>query len=104
MRKEIEEIRQALIAINGLDEEAQEALATLEAAIEEIDRHPESDLVKGIVRETAGTLAGSDEAAHSGLSDKWENLKESISHWEEEHPSVVLAIGRVSNSLAAFGI
>ncbi len=104
MHKEIEEIRQALIAINGLDDEAREALATLEASIDEIDRHPESDRVKGIVRETAGTLATSDEEAHRGLSGKWEDLKDSISHWEEEHPSVVLAIGRVSNSLAAFGI
>lgn len=104
MLKEIEEIRQALIAINGLDDEAEEALATLEAAIEEIDRHPESDRVKGVVKETAGTLASPDVEAQHGLAGKWVELKESISHWEEEHPSVVLAIGRVSNSLAAFGI
>jgi chromosome segregation ATPase len=104
MLNEIEKIRQALIAINGLDDEAKEALATLEAAIEEIDRHPESDRVKGVVRETAGTLAMSDEDAHRRLAGKWEELKESISHWEEEHPSIVLAIGRVSNSLAAFGL
>lgn len=104
MRKEIEEIRQALISIDALDDEARAALVTLEEAVEEIDRHPESARVRNVVEETAGTLGGADQEAHRGLAGKWQELKEGISHWEDDHPAVVLAIGRISDSLAAVGL
>ena len=104
MRKEIEEIRQALISIDALDDEARAALVTLEEAVEEIDRHPESERVRSVVEETAGTLVGTDQDAHRGLAGKWQELKEGISHWEDDHPAVVLAIGRISDSLAAVGL
>jgi Ni,Fe-hydrogenase III large subunit len=104
MRKEIEEIRQALLAIDALDDEANEALATLEEAIEEIDHHPESGQVREVVHSTAGTLGTADAEAHRGIAGKWLALKENIAHWEEEHPSVVLAVGRISDSLAAVGL
>ena len=52
MRKEIEEIRQALLAINALDDEVKEALATLEEAIDEIDHHPETGQVREVMRTT----------------------------------------------------
>jgi len=104
MRKEIEEIRQALLAINALDDEAKEALATLEEAIDEIDHHPESGQVREVVRTTAGTLGSADREAHRGLAGKWRELKETITHWEEDHPTVVLAVGRISDSLAVVGL
>lgn len=104
MLKEIEEIRQALISIDALDDEAKEALATLENAVEEIDRHPESGRVRDVMQETAGTLAGTDREARQGLAGKWQELKESISHWEDDHPAVVLAVGRISDSLAVVGL
>ena len=104
MLKEIDEIRQALISIDALDDEAMKALATLEEAIEEIDRHPESARVRSVVKETAGTLAGTNREAHRGLAGKWQELQENISHWEDDHPTVVLAIGRISDSLAVVGL
>lgn len=108
MLKEIEEIRRSLIALNALDDEAQEALATLEAAMEEIDRHPAAGRVREVVTNTAGTLAVAEPDREAGLAAKWdelkEELKEQVDDWEQEHPSIVLAIGRVSNSLAAFGL
>ena len=104
MRKEIEEIRQALIAINALDDEAKDALATLEEAIDEIDHHPETGQVREVMRSTAGTLGSGDAEAHRGLAGKWQELKENLNHWEEEHPSVVLAVGRISDSLAVVGL
>ncbi len=104
MRKEIEEIRQALISINALDDEARDALATLEDAIDEIDLHPESSQVREVVYATAGTLGSNDPEANRGLAGKWRELKESLNHWEEDHPTVVLAVGRISDSLAVVGL
>jgi len=104
MLKEIEEIRRALLALDALDDEAKEALATLEAAVEDIDRHPDSGRIREVVTATAGALKEESSAADLGLSGKWDELKGQVAHWEEEHPSLVLAIGRLSNSLAAFGL
>jgi len=104
MLKEIEEIRRALSDMNALDDEAREALATLEAAVAEIDRHPASERVKGVVADTAGALSGDEAKPAEGLAAKWEELKDQVADWEQEHPTIVLAIGRVSNSLAAFGL
>lgn len=104
MFQEIESIRKALGELNALDDEAKEALATLEAALTEIDRHPAAGRVREVVTETAGALAEEAPATEGGLSEKWEELKDHVDAWEAEHPSLVLAIGRVSNSLAAFGL
>jgi hypothetical protein len=104
MFQEIESIRKALGELNALDDEAKEALATLEAALTEIDRHPASGRVREVVAETAGALAEEAPATDGGLAEKWEDLKDHVDAWEAEHPSLVLAIGRVSNSLAAFGL
>ena len=111
MQKEIEAIRRALLAINALDDEAKDALATLEEALEETDQRPESGRVREVVRSTAGTLAldnANGEAAADGetglLAGKWRELKENLSDWEEDHPRVVLAVGRISDSLAVVGL
>jgi hypothetical protein len=104
MNKELEEIRKALIAINGYDEEAQESIAALEAALNEIDHHPESSKVKDLVRETANGIAAAKENPDQSLGEKWEDLKGGVSHWEEEYPGVVLAIGKVSHALAVLGL
>lgn len=108
MRKEIEEIRRALLAMDALDDEAAEALATLEEALEDIEQRPDSERMREIVLSTAGALGrGSGEAgagARDGLAGKWRELKENLSHWEEEHPGVVLAVGRISDSLAVVGL
>ncbi len=103
MLPEIEAIRRALASLDALDDETREALSTLELALAEIDRLPDPAKVREVVAETADTLS-SDEAASPALSEKWAGLKDQLVHWEEEHPSLVLAIGRVSNSLAAFGL
>jgi chromosome segregation ATPase len=104
MLPEIESIRRALASLDALDEETRGALATLEAALDEIDRLPESQRVREVVAETAGSLASGEEDSSGGLAERWSELKEQVGHWEEEHPRLVLAIGRVSNSLAAFGL
>ncbi|NLT70493.1 MAG: hypothetical protein GXX91_07335, partial [Verrucomicrobiaceae bacterium] len=55
---------------------------------------------------TLGNTNG--EAAVDGeaglLAEKWRELKENLTDWEEEHPSVVLAVGRISDSLAVVGL
>ncbi|MBU6178995.1 MAG: hypothetical protein KGR69_04990 [Verrucomicrobia bacterium] len=104
MFPEIESIRSALRQLDALDDEAMEALATLEAALTEIDRHPASGRVREVVTETADALAEEGPSAEGSLAEKWEELKGQVGDWEAEHPGLVLAIGRVSNSLAAFGL
>lgn len=102
MFQEIESIRKALRELDALDDEAKDALATLEAALAEIDRHPASGRVREVVTATAGALG--EEEPEGGLSQKWEELKDHVDAWEAEHPRLVLAIGRISNSLAAYGL
>ncbi len=104
MFQEIEAIRKALRQLNALDDEAKEALATLETALSEIDHHPATGRVREVVAETAGALSEESAPGESGLAEKWEELKDQVDEWEAEHPRLVLAIGRVSNSLAAFGL
>lgn len=104
MLKEIEAIRESLLALDALDEDTREALLTIENALEEIERHPVSSQVREVVSHTAGALATKDQPEAGILSGKWEDLKGQFVHWEEEHPRLVLAIGRISNSLAAFGL
>lgn len=109
MQKEIEAIRQALLAIHALDDEAKDALATLEEALDETDHRPESGQVREVVRSTAGTLGNTNgetaaDAETGLLAGKWRELKENLTEWEEEHPRVVLAVGRISESLAVVGL
>lgn len=101
MREEIDTIRRALLARDALDGETQEALATLESALGEIEEHPAGGRVREVVADTAGTLSNGGDSA---LGSNWEDLKDHLAHWEDEHPSLVLAIGRLSNSLAALGL
>lgn len=104
MLKEIEELRRSLIALDALDEDTREALRTIEAALEDIEKHPASGKVRDVLADTSGALKDRSAAGGAGLADRWEGLKDHFTHWEEEHPSLVLAIGRISNSLAAFGL
>lgn len=104
MHPEIEAIRRSLASIDALDEETREALDTLESALDDIDRLPGSDRVREVVAETAGSLAADKTAPSAALAERWSELKEHLVDWEEEHPRLVLAVGRVSNSLAAFGL
>lgn len=101
MREEIETIRRALLDRDALDVETKEALAALESALGEIEEHPAGGRVREVVAGTAGALSDGDASA---LGSTWEELKDHLAHWEDEHPRLVLAIGRVSNSLAAFGL
>ncbi len=84
MKGEIAAIRRALIELNALDEETSEALDSIEEALEQMD--------------------GGDGPAKEGLSGRWAALREQLLHWEEEHPTLALAVGRISNSLAAIGL
>jgi hypothetical protein len=104
MLKEIEELRRSLIALDALDDDTRDALVTIEAALEDIEKHPVSGEVREVLSETKDALARTGEAGAAGLAVRWEGLKEHFGHWEEKHPRLVLAIGRVSDSLAAFGL
>lgn len=104
MLKEIEELRRSLLALDALDDDTREALRAIEAALEDIEKHPASAEVRGVLSDTTNALGDPDKAGGAGLSDRWEALKKHFAHWEEEHPSLVLAVGRISNSLAAFGL
>lgn len=99
MKKEIEEIREALKAIDAYDEETGEALQSLEAALDEIDQHP----ALGRVQETiAGT--GTKVLAREKSAENWDSLKEHLDEWEDDHPGLVLSVGRVARALAVLGL
>lgn len=83
MKGEIDAIRRALIELNALDDETSEALDSIEAALERIDEKVTAD---------------------EGISGRWSALREQLLEWEEEHPTLALAVGRISNSLAAIGL
>ena len=104
MRQELESIRQALLARDALDGEAQEALASLETALAEIDGHPAGARVREVVSGTAASLSADDVQEEGTLSATWDELKGNLEDWEKEHPGLVLVIGRLSNSLAALGL
>lgn len=83
MKGEIDAIRRALIELNALDDETREALDSIESALERIDKKEDAD---------------------EGISGRWSSLREQLLQWEEEHPTLALAVGRISNSLAAIGL
>lgn len=108
MKKEIEEIREALESINANDEETEAALESLEEAIDEIDRHPAVGAVRTVVSETAseirGTVDGGGGDSGSALSARWRALQEHLEEWEDEHPTPVMVVGKVARALAVLGI
>ena len=108
MRREIEEIKKSLGAIDALDEKTGEALQALEEAMEEIDRHPAVVQVHGVIGDTATEarrLNGEDGPPDEGvISDKWRSLKEHLDEWEDHHPNVVLVVGKMAEALAVVGL
>ncbi len=104
MLKEIEELRRSLHALDALDDDTREALRMIEAALEEIGKHPVSSEIREVFSDTTEALGTPGKAEGTGLSERWEGLKKPFALWEDEHPGLVLAAGRISNSLATFGL
>lgn len=107
MTPELETIRQSLEKAGALDDETSEALRALETALSHSNNPDLSNRVRDIVAETAESLADNDTPSttlSSDLSAKWRDLRDALSLWEKEHPGIVLAIGRLSNSLATYGL
>ena len=105
MKKEIEEIRQALIALNAYDDEAQEALESLADSMDEIDQHPAIDRLRQVIGETAAEVRQSSEDENAaGVSGKWQALKDHLGEWEDHHPKVVLSVGKMAEALAVVGL
>ncbi len=102
MKEEIEEIRNALIKLDAYDDEAKEALASLEDSIDEIDKHPAMARLKSVIGETAGDVRNSEK--DGGVAGKWSELKEHIDEWEDHHPKVVLSVGKMAEALAVVGL
>ena len=102
MKREIEDIRSALQSINAYDEETEKALESLEEAIEEIDRHPALGRVQNVI---GGTAEGVKQKAEEGIvSEKWHELKDHLDEWEDHHPKITLAVGKVAEALAVVGL
>lgn len=99
MKKEIEDIREALKAINAYDEETGEALESLERAIDEIDQHPSLGKLQETISETSGRMRAEEKTAES-----WDSLKEHLDEWEDDHPGLVLSVGKVARALAVLGL
>lgn len=99
MKKEIEEIREALKAIDAYDEETGEALASLEEALDEIDQHP----ALGRLQETI-TGTGERVRSREKSSESWDSLREHLDEWEDHHPGLVLSVGKVARVLAVLGL
>jgi len=102
MKKDIEEIRGALISLDAYDDEAKEALQSLEDSIDEIDKHPAMPSLKSVISETAEDVRSSDK--DGGVSGKWQALKEHVDEWEDHHPKVVLSVGKMAEALAVVGL
>lgn len=108
MRKEIEEIRDALSSIDALDEETGEALQSLEDSIDELESHPAADRVRDVASETAarvraGRATGEGEE-EPPISGRWASLRGHLDEWEDRHPRVTMVIGRMADALAAVGL
>ena len=102
MRKEIEELREALESLEGWNEESEDALRSLEESIDEIDRHPASGRVRTVVAETAsGARPGEEE---SSMAANWHALQDHLREWEDDHPTPVIVAGKVARALAVLGI
>lgn len=99
MKKEIEEIRDALRAINAYDDESREALESLEHAIDEIDQHPGLGRVQETISDTPESLRNQEPAA-----ENWDSLKEHLEEWEDHHPKLVLSVGEMARVLAVLGL
>ncbi len=104
MSSELESIRNSLAAGGALDDETKEALTTLETALSQIGENSLSERVQDVVSQTAVALGQDSTPSGSEISGKWEELRAAFADWEEQHPGVVMAISRLSNSLAAFGL
>lgn len=104
MKKEIEEIRSALQSINAYDEETEKALESLEEAIDEIDRHPALGRMQKVIGGTAEELKQKAEEKEGVVSEKWHELKDHLDEWEDHHPKIVLAVGKVAEALAVVGL
>lgn len=102
MKKDIEEIRGALISLNAYDDEARDALESLEDSIAEIDKHPAMSRLKSVISETADDVRSGDKSG--GVSGKWQALKEHVDEWEDHHPKVVLSVGKMAEALAVVGL
>lgn len=106
MRKDIEEIRNALVALNAFDDEAREALESLEHSIEEIEQHPVGDRVREVIVSTADKVkdATPDARVEGGVSGAWHELRDHLDEWEDHHPKLVLSVGKVAEALAVVGL
>jgi len=103
MKKEIEDIRDALVSIDAYDDSTREALASLEEALDEIDRHPKVDEVRDAMRETAARVREGG-SAEEGPSGRWQALREHLDEWEKHHPRVTVVVGKVADAFAAVGL
>tara|TARA_R110002096_G_scaffold387471_3_gene581649 strand:+ start:890 stop:1207 length:318 start_codon:yes stop_codon:yes gene_type:complete len=105
MKKEIEEIRQALIELKAYDDEAREALESLEGSMDEIDQHPAMERLRQVIGETAVEVRKSPEGENAGgVSGKWQALKDHLGEWEDDHPKMVLSVGKMAEALAVVGL
>ncbi|MDF1657779.1 MAG: hypothetical protein P1U58_09210 [Verrucomicrobiales bacterium] len=99
MKKEIEEIREALKSLDAYDEETGEALRSLEDALDEIDQHPALGKVQETITGTSVRMRTQEKTAES-----WESLKEHLDEWEDHHPGLVLSVGKMARVLAVLGL
>lgn len=99
MRKEIEEIREALQLIHAYNHESEEALRSLEEAIDEIDQHPALGKVEETLSKTAPLVRAKRNAAET-----WQSLTEHLEEWEDHHPGLVLSVGKVARAFAVLGL
>ena len=104
MRREIEEIREALLSIDALDEETSEALRQLEASIDDIESHPAVEKVRNVASDTAAEVHADSKGKEAEVSAKWHSLKEHVDEWEDHHPRVTLVIGKMAEALAVVGL
>ncbi|MDF1825193.1 MAG: hypothetical protein P1U68_11155 [Verrucomicrobiales bacterium] len=99
MKKEIEEIREALKAIDAYDEETGDALDSLEKALDEIDQHPALGKLQETISGTSERMRSQEKSAES-----WDSLKDQLDEWEDEHPGLVLSVGKMARVLAVLGL
>ncbi|MDF1851028.1 MAG: hypothetical protein P1U85_09355 [Verrucomicrobiales bacterium] len=104
MRKEIEDIREALISIDALDEETGAALVQLEESIDELESHPAADKLRSVASDTASEVHADAKGREAAVSEQWHSLKDHVEEWEDHHPRVTLVIGKMAEALSVVGL
>ena len=110
MDKQVEKIRDAVSKIPGSkpiedDGELREAIEQIDASLESLEKHPQSEKIRDALAEVAEKIDPEKEPDEENLASRVLHLlTDELNHYEDEHPGTTLLVGRLANALAVFGL